>query len=34
MRKPNFLKLNNFDEDYKTCELEKIQIWLKNKYDI
>ena len=34
MKKPKFLKLNNFSEDYKTCELDIIQKWLKVTYDI
>ena len=34
MKKPKFLKLNKFNDDYKTCELDVIQKWLKNTYDI
>ena len=34
MKKPRFLKLNNFSEDYKTCELNIIKKWLKETYDI
>ena len=34
MKKPKFLKLNNFSEDYKTCELNIIQKWLKETYEI
>ena len=34
MRKPEFLKLKDFDDDYKTCSLEYIKKWLKETYNI
>ena len=34
MKKPKFLKLNDFKGDYKTCELEDLHTWLKKAYDI
>ncbi len=34
MKKPKFLKLNEFKEDYKTCDIEIIHMWLKKTYDI
>tara|TARA_B100000902_G_scaffold394521_1_gene451034 strand:- start:3052 stop:5430 length:2379 start_codon:yes stop_codon:yes gene_type:complete len=34
MKKPKFLKLDKFDNDYKLCELNIIKDWLKNTYDI
>ena len=34
MKKPKFLKLTEFKEDYKTCEIEVLHMWLKKTYDI
>lgn len=34
MKKPEFLKLNKFDEDYKTCSIEYFKKWLKDTYNI
>ena len=34
MKKPKFLKLTGFKEDYKSCDIEIIHTWLKKTYDI
>jgi len=34
MKKPKFLKLAGFKEDYKSCDIEIIHTWLKKTYDI
>jgi DNA topoisomerase-1 len=34
MKKPQFLKLQGFKEDYKCCEKQKIKLWIKEKYNI
>lgn len=34
MKKPKFLKLTGFKEDYKSCDIEIIHNWLKKTYDI
>lgn len=34
MKKPDFLKLNNFDDDYKSCSIEYLKNWLKSTYNI
>jgi DNA topoisomerase-1 len=34
MKKPKFLKLTEFKGDYRTCEIEVLQTWLKKTYDI
>ena len=34
MKKPKFLKLTDFKQDYKTCALDIIHTWLKQTYDI
>ena len=34
MKKPKFLKLTGFKEDYRTCAVEVLQAWLKKTYDI
>lgn len=34
MKKPKFLKLTDFKEDYKTCPIDSIHTWLKKTYDI
>ena len=32
MKKPQFLKLNHFDNDYRNCELKYLHDWIKEKY--
>ena len=32
MKKPEFLKLNGFNDDYKNCSLSKICTWIKETY--
>ena len=34
MKKPKFLKLTGFKEDYRTCAIEVLHTWLKKTYDI
>ena len=34
MKKPQFLKLNEFNEDYKNCSLEFLKSWIKDKYNL
>ena len=34
MKKPQFLKLNEFNDDYKNCSLEFLKSWIKEKYDL
>ena len=34
MKKPRFLKLNTFKEDYKTCEKDLLFDWIKETYKI
>ena len=34
MKKPKFLKLTGFKEDYRTCAIETFTAWLKKTYDI
>ena len=34
MSKPQFLKLNGFDDDYKNCNILSIKLWLKEKFNI
>ena len=34
MKKPQFLKLDDFNEDYKNCSLEFLKSWIKDKYDL
>lgn len=34
MKKPQFLKLNGFNDDYKNCSLSNIRSWIKEKYEI
>lgn len=34
MKKPQFLKLNDFDNNYKTCSLEYLKKWISDKYEI
>ena len=33
MKKPKFLKLTGFKGDYRTCDIEALQTWLKKTYD-
>jgi DNA topoisomerase I len=34
MKKPQFLKLSSFNDDYKNCSLENLKTWLKETYQI
>ena len=34
MKKPRFLKLNGFMDDYKKCDLDIIMAWIKDKYNV
>lgn len=34
MSQPKFFKLNEFKEDYKTCDKKVLKSWIKEKYDI
>lgn len=34
MKKPQFLKLNGFNDDYKNCSLANIRSWIKEKYEV
>ena len=34
MSKPNFYKLNNFKEDYKTCDIDILLSWINTTYKI
>jgi DNA topoisomerase I len=34
MKSPKFYKLNGFTEDYETCNLSLLQLWIKEKYRI
>ena len=34
MKRPQFLKLNGFDDDYKNCNILNIRLWIKEKYQI
>jgi DNA topoisomerase-1 len=34
MKKPQFLKLNEFNDDYKNCSLEFLKSWIKEKYNL
>ena len=34
MSKPQFFKLNGFEDDYKTCAVLGLKFWLKEKYGI
>ena len=34
MKKPQFLKLNEFNDDYKNCSLEFLKSWIKEKYGL
>ena len=34
MKKPQFLKLGDFNDDYKNCSLEFLKSWIKEKYNL
>tara|TARA_X000000368_G_scaffold416095_1_gene409230 strand:+ start:805 stop:3177 length:2373 start_codon:yes stop_codon:yes gene_type:complete len=34
MKKPQFMKLGGFDDNFKTCSLEYLRNWIKEKYTI
>lgn len=34
MKKPEFFKLKGFPEDYKTCDIEVLKSWIKEKYNV
>lgn len=34
MKKPQFLKLHGFNDDYKNCSMQNLQGWIKEKYGI
>ena len=34
MKKPQFLKLGDFNDDYKNCSLEFLKSWIKEKYGL
>ena len=34
MKKPQFLKLNEFNDDYTNCSLEILKSWIKDKYGL
>lgn len=34
MKKPQFYKLNNFDDNYKTCSIDYIKSWIREKYNL
>ncbi len=34
MKKPQFFKLGEFNDDYKNCPLEFLKSWIKEKYDL
>jgi DNA topoisomerase-1 len=34
MKKPKFFALKGFEEDYKTCDIDVLKSWLKDKHDI
>jgi DNA topoisomerase-1 len=34
MKKPQFLKLNEFNDDYITCSLDFLKSWIKEKYGL
>ena len=34
MKKPSFYNLNGINEDYKTCELDVLKSWIKDKYSV
>ena len=34
MKKPSFFNLNGINEDYKTCEIDVLKSWIKEKYNV
>jgi DNA topoisomerase-1 len=34
MKKPQFLKLNEFNDDYVSCSLDFLKSWIKEKYGL
>tara|TARA_B110001452_G_C15236101_1_gene427958 strand:- start:279 stop:2693 length:2415 start_codon:yes stop_codon:yes gene_type:complete len=34
MKKPQFLKLYGFNDDYKTCSMQNLRGWIKEKYEV
>uniref|UniRef100_A0A6C0IGG8 DNA topoisomerase n=1 Tax=viral metagenome TaxID=1070528 RepID=A0A6C0IGG8_9ZZZZ len=34
MKKPSFFNLTGINEDYKTCELDVLKSWIKDKYSV
>ena len=34
MKRPQFLKLGGFDDDYKNCSVNNIRSWIKEKYNV
>ncbi len=34
MKKPGFFNLTGIDEDYKTCELDVLKSWIKDKHSV
>ena len=34
MKRPQFLKLAGFDDDYKNCSINNITAWIKEKYNV
>jgi hypothetical protein len=38
MKKPQFLKLKGFnledDEDYESCDVERLTTWIEEKYSV
>ena len=34
MKKPQFMKLAGFDDNFKTCKIEYLRAWIKEKYTI
>ena len=34
MKKPSFYNLTGINEDYKTCEIDVLKSWIKDKYSV
>jgi DNA topoisomerase-1 len=34
MKKPKFFALKGFEEDYKTCDIDVLKSWLKDKFNL
>ena len=34
MKRPLFFKLNGFEDDYKTCPIERLRYWIKEKHEV